>query len=92
LGTLRGQFDSIIIHAPPVLTASDTQLLAHYADVVIYAVRWEKTPLSAVQRGLDTLEQNSTVPIGLALTRTNSRKMRRYAAIAGAPILGLEIA
>ena len=92
LDKLRGQFDNIVILAPPVLTASDTQLLAHYADVVIYAVRWEKTPLSAVQRGLDTLEQNSTVPMGLALTRTNGRKMRRYAAIAGAPILGLEIA
>ena len=92
LDSLRERFECIVLLAPPVLVAPETQLLVHGADAVTYAVRWAKTPLPAVQRGLEILEQGAEKPTGLVLTRTHLRKMRRFAAVAGVPIPELEMA
>ena len=92
LAAFRKDYAHIIILAPPVVAAAETLLLARHADAIIYAVRWAKTPAAAVLHGLQMLEQASGAPIGLVLTKTRLRKMRRYAAISGTRFAALELA
>ena len=92
LAALRKTYAHILILAPPVVAAAETLLLARYADAVIYAVRWAKTPVAAILHGLEMLEQATDAPIGLVLTKTRLRKMQRYAAISGSRIAALELA
>ncbi|MFO8126193.1 GumC family protein [Yoonia sp.] len=77
LKTLRIAYDHIIIDAPPVLHAPRTRLIARQSDAIIYAVRWSKTPLDVVQRGLAALEDIDRPATGLTLSHINIRKMRK---------------
>lgn len=92
LAARREAYAHIIILAPPVVAAAETLLLTRHADAVIYAVRWAKTPAEAILHGLQMVEQASSAPIGLILTKTRLRKMRRYAAISGMGVAALELA
>ena len=74
---LRKTYDHIIIDGPPVLLAPEARLIARHADAIIYAVRWSRTPLDVVARGLDALAEAGTPATGLVLSRINLRKMRR---------------
>lgn len=75
---LAARYDHIIIDAPPVMTAPETQLLAQFADSVIYCVAWSKTPLALVHLGLNTLHVADAPATGLILSKVNARKMRRF--------------
>ncbi len=85
MADLRDRYDHIIVDAPPVLMAPDTQILSQYSDAIIYAVRWAKTPLPAVQLGLRVLEDANAPAAGLILTNVNARKIRKWG---GAPFVG----
>ena len=52
LDALKEQFDYIIIDTPPSSIVSDTALLAHHADCVLYVVRQDHAPKAQV---LDTI-------------------------------------
>ncbi len=78
IATLRATYDHIIIDTPPVLMAPDTRVLAQYADAIVYAVRWTRTPVSAIKSGLETLDDVGPRQIGLVLSQVNLRKLRRY--------------
>ncbi len=77
LQDLRKIYDYIVIDGPPVLHDPDALVFAHHADAIIYAVRWSKTPLSIVQRGLEILNDIGSPASGLVLTKVNLRKMRK---------------
>ena len=74
---MRRIYDYIIIDGPPVLLDPDALVFAHHADAIIYAVRWSKTPLSIVQRGLEILDDIGSPVTGLVLTKVNMRKMHK---------------
>ena len=77
LQALRATYDHIIIDGPPVLRGVQAALIASYADAIIYAVRWSKTPLEVVARGLSALEEVDCPATGLVLSKVNLRKMRK---------------
>jgi Mrp family chromosome partitioning ATPase len=77
LQALRKTYDNIIIDGPPVLLSSDARLIASHADAIIYAVRWAKTPLGVVARGLGALAGIGKPATGLVLSRVNMRRMRK---------------
>lgn len=77
LDQLRQDYDHIIIDSPPVMTAPETRLLAQHADAVIYAVRWAKTPMALVNRGLQALDDAGAPATGLILSKINPRKLRQ---------------
>ena len=82
---LRETSSHIVILAPPVINGPETLLCARTADTIIYAVRWATRPIGTIQKGIRSLAMTSDKPIGLVLTQTKVRKMRRMAAISGLP-------
>ncbi len=77
LRKLRDTYDHIVIDAPPVLRSPDALVLASHADAIIYAVRWSKTPLDLVQRGLEMFDDIGLPVTGLVLAGVNLRKLRK---------------
>ena len=75
---LAPNFDHIILELPPVLGVADARILAAKADRVLYIVRWNKTPVSAAQSGLDVLHDLGANVIGAGLTQVDIRKQARY--------------
>ncbi len=74
LAKARESYDVIIIDAPPPLLATDTLLLVPISDVVVYNVRWQKTPSQTVLAGLEQLKDCGAKIAGLVLTETDLRK------------------
>lgn len=90
LAAYKSTYKHIVILVPPAIGAPETLLCARFADAVVYAVRWAKTPIQTVQIGLGLLTKGCNIPIGLVLTKTKPRKMRRFAAISSIPAAYLE--
>ena len=78
LTTLRGRYDHIIIDSPPVLAVPDARVLARYADLRIFAVRWGFTTKTQVRQGLDMLNSVGFPASGTVLTQVNHKKMKAY--------------
>ena len=67
---LRKEFDVIIIDGPPILPVADSINLARCADLTIFAVRQDSTPVSSVIEGLTRLRMAGVKPISAVLTCT----------------------
>lgn len=79
IDTLRDRFDVVLIDTPPLLPVSDTKLIARLADTMVMAVRWEKTPQSAVANALRELAETGTPLAGIVLLRAHGERFRYYA-------------
>jgi capsular exopolysaccharide synthesis family protein len=55
LGDLRGEYDFILIDAPPVLPLADMHIMAGIADLVVLVIRAGLTPRNVVEGALRTL-------------------------------------
>ncbi|MGI9506395.1 MAG: GumC family protein, partial [Geminicoccaceae bacterium] len=72
-------YDVVVIDTPPVVLMDDASLIADIADSVVYLVRWNKTPIEAVQTGIGRLRSSQTrPPIGLVLSRTDLARHVRF--------------
>lgn len=80
IDVLRNTYDLVILDSPPTLLAVDTKILSRYADSVVYAVRWNKTPRDAVLNGLQNLEAASAPLAGVVLTMASNVQVTRYGA------------
>lgn len=78
LTELRESYDFIVIDTPPLLLVPDARILAQYADAVIMAVRWNRTPLAQLKEGVRQLSSVGVRPTGLSLTQVNTRKLASY--------------
>jgi len=74
LSLFREKYDIIVIDAPPVLPMSDALILARHSDTTMLAVRWEKTPQSAVRDALRLLRNVGADVLGAVLTRVDLRR------------------
>jgi Mrp family chromosome partitioning ATPase len=54
--------------APPLLTATDANLLAELADEIVFATAWQKTPRRVAQKALTTIAAHHGKLAGAALT------------------------
>ena len=63
----RARYDAVIVDAPPVLSTTDSNVIACLADCLLLVVRWQSTPREAVQLALRELRVLARCQIGLVL-------------------------
>lgn len=74
----RGEFDFILIDAPPVLAIPEVLPMAAEADALLLLVRFEHTTAAQVRLALQKLATIGARPIGTVLTRVDPDQHRRY--------------
>lgn len=75
---LREKYDVILVDTPPVLSVADTRIVSKFADTVLYAVRWRKTPRDAVRQGIEQLYRDNINVAGVVVTQVDFRKLSEY--------------
>jgi capsular exopolysaccharide synthesis family protein len=66
-GTLRQQYDFIILDTPPVLAVTDALVISRLTDAVILVVRYGMVQRHVAQRGIDLLERAGARILGVAI-------------------------
>jgi capsular exopolysaccharide synthesis family protein len=78
LETLSSRYEWVLIDSAPVLALSDTRLLAHQVDRVVFLVRWGRTRRATALAGLrQTLDAGGRIA-GVVLSNVDIRKNSRY--------------
>jgi Mrp family chromosome partitioning ATPase len=54
-----------VLDLPPIVGLADGRYLAALADVVIFVIKWNSTPLSAARSALDALQDIGKPPAGV---------------------------
>jgi Mrp family chromosome partitioning ATPase/capsular polysaccharide biosynthesis protein len=72
--TLKQNFVTIVLSAPPLLTATDALLLAEVADEIVFATAWQKTPARLAKKALASIDAYQNKLAGAALTEIVERK------------------
>lgn len=67
LGTMRADFDYVVIDTPPVLPVTDAVLLATMSDGVVLVVRGQKTPFDVAQKSHERLAYARVKILGVVL-------------------------
>lgn len=75
---LRETYDHIIIDSPPVLAVPDARVLSRYADLRVFAIRWNSTTKTQVRQGLEMLRSVGHPADGVILTQVDHKKMKSY--------------
>lgn len=70
---LKRVYDVVIVDSPPLLKVSDGLVLAQVADSIVYVVRWDVTPRSAVAEGLDALAGMNLGVTGIVLNQVDPK-------------------
>jgi Mrp family chromosome partitioning ATPase/capsular polysaccharide biosynthesis protein len=65
---LKNRFATIVVSAPPLLSVTDAQLMAHFADQIIFVTAWHKTPPQLAQKALASLGVNKKKLAGAVLS------------------------
>lgn len=78
LRNLANQFDYVILDTPPILGVADARILAAKADLVLYIVQWNKTPLRAAQSAVEILHDCGANVAGALLTKVDVKGQARY--------------
>ncbi len=73
LDAARDRYDHIILDTPPLLGIADARTLAMLADGVLVLIKYNATPLSAIDTALAGLEQDGAVVLGGVLTMVDPR-------------------
>jgi len=75
---LRGQYEFVVLDAPPVLAVTDARVIAQMADAMVCVVGWNKTPRAAVEETIKQIERVNAPLIGLCMNAINERKAKRF--------------
>jgi capsular exopolysaccharide synthesis family protein len=73
LATVRGQYDLVLLDAPPVQAMTEARVIAAIADATVLCVRWRSTPRAVLRHALDLLEDANANVVGTVLTRVDPR-------------------
>ncbi len=73
LTKLRGDYDFVIVDAPPVLVVDDAVTLAGLSDAVLLAIRWGSTRIEASLAAAERLREAGIDTVGLVLTSVDPR-------------------
>lgn len=76
LELLREQFEYILINTPPVLPMATMNVLAGHADLLLFVVRANSTPLQTINRAVSSLRVNT--PIHLILNALTGNSLPAY--------------
>jgi capsular exopolysaccharide synthesis family protein len=75
---LRGEFDYVVIDAPPLLLVVDTLVLATIADKVLVIVAWDHTPRANISAAFKLLGPEAHRVAGIVLNKVDLAKMPEY--------------
>lgn len=74
---LKARFDLVVIDTAPVLAVADTRVLAAHSDIVLFLVRWGKTPRQAVSASIELLLNAGAYLAGVCLTQVDLAQQSR---------------
>ncbi len=72
---MRGQYDRIVIDAPPVLGISDTLVLLKQTDGVLFVVRYGVTHSMGAMQAMKRVKASGTVCVGVVMNGVDLRSM-----------------
>ncbi|HSU18870.1 MAG TPA: CpsD/CapB family tyrosine-protein kinase, partial [Acidobacteriaceae bacterium] len=75
----RGMYTHIVLDSPPLLSITDSIVLAHDADAVVLVVRQGKSNKHAVRRARDLLLRAGTKITGIAFNAVDLNSPEYYA-------------
>lgn len=77
---LQAEYSLVIISGPSGLAGPEARLLKSWADAILLAVRWDKTPRDIARGVLELLQRDGaiSVPTGSVLTRVDLKRHARY--------------
>lgn len=78
LEDLRNRFELVVLDTTPVLAVAEARELATWADKVVIATRWRKTPRNSVKAALRVLDSVGAPVAGVVLTQANMRVQALY--------------
>jgi succinoglycan biosynthesis transport protein ExoP len=78
LGTLKEQFDLVVIDTPPVMAVTDAAIVAHRASGVLFVIGAGQTSRHAAQQALDQLEHARARFVGAVLNRVDLEREAYY--------------
>ena len=78
LNELRKSYDVIIVDAPPLVPLVDGRMLGEYADHIILAACWSRTPQDLLATAMDYLEHVRERVIGTVLTQVDLQQAGLY--------------
>ena len=77
IAKLRIRYEYIVIDSPPLLGMNDARIISRFADVTVFAIRWQHTRRDAAAAGLRVLQDASANVAGAVLTRVDLKKHAR---------------
>jgi capsular exopolysaccharide synthesis family protein len=78
LNSLSQHFDWVLIDTPPVMAVTDSSVVAHLVDSVLFVVGAEMTSRHAAQRALEQLEHARGKVMGAVLNRVDLQHNSYY--------------
>jgi len=78
IALVRGEFDTILIDTPPMLTMADARIMARHADGVVLVARAHHTSRESLRDACRHFTADGTKVLGTVLNDWNPRKSSRY--------------
>ncbi len=77
---LGAEYDLVVLNGRPALEGPESRLLTSWADSVLFAVRWARTPRSIARNILGALQPDGprSVPVGIVLTEVNLKQHAKH--------------
>ncbi|OHV66053.1 exopolysaccharide biosynthesis protein [Mesorhizobium sp. LCM 4577] len=77
---LQAEYSLVIINGPSGLAGPEARFLTSWADAILLAIRWNRTPRDIARGVLELLQRDgaSSIPIGSVLTRVNLKRHAKY--------------
>lgn len=79
----RRDYDLVVLDSPPVLRVADPLLIAGLCDVILFAVRWDRTPRRLVAEGVRRIPQALSGRMATVLTGVPEAQLDRTDYYAG---------
>lgn len=79
----RRSYNLVVLDSPPVLHVADALLIAGMSDVILFAVRWDRTPRALVMEGLRRIPEEPRSRLVTVLTRVPADRLARSDYYAG---------
>lgn len=78
VGSLRANYDLIIVDTAPVLSVADATIIAQYVDATVVLVNVRKTTLGQLERSLRALRGVGVSIAGIVLNGVREQKREKY--------------
>ncbi len=78
LEALRKQFDYVVVDSPPLQAVSDPLMIASHADMLVYVIKADDTPIEQVEAGIGQLLQKKMRISGTVLSQIDINKAKHY--------------